>query len=177
MNAKLQSTFDALESQRSRLLNELRSLPLDVLTSTPAAKWSILMILSHIIAAEQMGLNYVHKKILGVKEVGTSGLWEESKLLTFLVSQRIPMLKYKAPRVIVENTVSYTDLRTIEKEWEKLRAEWRLFLEALPEQYTNRKIFRHAVGGRFDVRQGLIVFREHINHHLPQIRGRMKTVR
>lgn len=173
MNKKLQATFDDLELQRMQLLKEVGALSHDALTTAPAGKWSILRILSHIVAAELSGLEYVRKKVLGVKGSGDSGSWEEIKLGIFKLSQRLPMLKYKAPKAIEDRTVVYNDLKTVELEWGKLRAEWRSFLEALPEEYGNRKIFRHVIGGRFNVQQGLSIFREHIGHHLPQIRVRM----
>jgi hypothetical protein len=173
MNAKFQFAFDALEQQRTSLLDGIRMLPADVLNAAPAGKWSALRILSHIIAAEGTGLSYVRKKMLGVKDTTEAGLWESFKLGVFRVSQRLPMLKYKVPRVIEERTVVHHDLATIELEWKKVRAEWRTLLESVPDEYVNRKIFRHVVGGRFTLDQGLVIFGEHLRHHVPQIRERV----
>jgi len=174
MNRKLQSTFDALEAQRIKLLDEVRVLPADVLNAAPPGKWSILRILSHVIAAEGMGLLYVRKKVLGVKEAGEGEAWESFKLLVFSISQRLPMLKYNAPKVIEERTVTHGDLATIELEWRKVRDDWRVLLDSIPDEYANRKIFRHVVGGRFTLNQGMLIFREHLGHHIPQIRKRVK---
>jgi len=174
MNSKFQSAFDALETQRIKLLDEVRTLPVDILNAAPPGKWSILRILSHIIAAEGTGLSYVKKKVLGVKEASEGGVWEAVKVVVFQASQRLPMLKYKVPKVIDERTVVHVDLPTIELEWKKVRQEWRTLLETIPDEYVNRKIFRHVVGGRFTLDQGMVIFGEHLNHHLPQIRERMK---
>ena len=174
MKKELQLTFDELESQRAELLKEVISLSQDELTKSPEGKWSIIHILSHIVAGERAGLEYVRKKVLGVREAGESGMWEGLKLALFKASQRIPFLKYKAPRVLVDRTIVYNDLSTLELEWENIRRDWRSFLDKLPDEFSNKKIFRHAVGGRFNVRQGLVILREHINHHIPQIRERMR---
>jgi len=174
MKKELQLTFDELESQRAELLKEVISLSHDELTKSPEGKWSIIHILSHIVAGERAGLEYVRKKVLGVREAGESGMWEGLKLALFKASQRIPFLKYKAPRVLVDRTIVYNDLSTLELEWENIRRDWRSFLDKLPDEFSNKKIFRHAVGGRFNVRQGLVILREHINHHIPQIRERMR---
>ncbi len=173
MNRKLHSTFELLETQRLQLFNEIRSLPDDVLTAAPQGKWSILRILSHIMAGEKTGLEYVRKKILGVERLGESGLWEESKMLGLVLSQRLTFLKYKSPRLIEERTVEYRDLATLEVKWNELRGEWRSFLEGIPDQFANRNIFRHVLAGRMSINQGLLFFREHITHHKPQIRQRI----
>lgn len=173
MNKRIESAFDKLESQRIQLLNEVRNLDSSLLTSAPEGKWSILAIISHIMTTERLGLEYINKKILGVEQAGESGLWEEFKLALFKLSQRSPNLKYKAPRLIAEKTTIYDDIRVIETEWTKLREQWQAFLTRIPERHVNKKVFRHAVGGRFNVVQGLQIFYEHVNHHLPQIWTRM----
>jgi hypothetical protein len=169
MHARLQKTFDSLEQQRAGLLNELRPLSAEILTSAPADKWSIIYILSHLITGERTGLEYVRKKMLGIDGTPDAGLFEEFKMIGLVISQRLPFLKFKVPKLIEERTVVYPDLATIEKEWDVLRRDWAKILENIPDQHVNRKIFRHVVAGRLNINQGLRFFGEHIIHHKPQI--------
>jgi hypothetical protein len=174
MTRELQHTFDKLESQRTQLIAEIEGLSLEALTTSPEGKWSIIHILSHVIAGERGALEYVSKKILGATEAGNSGFLEEMKLALFKISQRATFLRYNAPRGIVDRTVVYKDLAEVKSEWAKVRSEWKSFLESLPDEHASKKIFRHVIGGRFNIRQGLVILQEHLGHHVPQIRARRK---
>jgi hypothetical protein len=169
MNGKLQTAFAALESQRLELMSRLKGLTPDDLTWSPPGKWSIIHIVSHMMTGERMALEYVRKKILGVESVGDSGLYERFKVIALVVSQRLPFLKFKAPQLIVERTVVYEDLDKVDKEWSALRHDWKTFLDAVPERYARRNIFRHVVAGRLNLEQGMRFLSEHIIHHMPQI--------
>jgi hypothetical protein len=175
MNERLGHTFSGIEKQRAQLLSALRDQPEQRLHWSPPGKWSILRILSHLIAGERTGLEYVRKKILGVQTVGDSGPFESFKMSILVLSQRLPLLKYKAPRLIEDRTVVLRDLASVEREWSALREEWRSFLENIPEQHVNKKIFRHVVAGRLNIEQGLRFFAEHVTHHRPQIDALLKS--
>lgn len=169
MDQKLRSTFELLEAQRVELMSGIRGLPEDRLTQHPPGKWHVMKILAHLVAGERSGLLYVRKKILGAATTRDSGWWESAKMLMLIISQRLPGLKYKAPGIIEEKTKSYSSLAELEADWSAVRNEWFAFLEALPDTYANRKIFKHAFAGKLNLRQGLLFFREHIIHHRPQI--------
>ena len=47
----------------------------------PPGKWSVCLILAHVIQAERLSVRYVNKKILGIHETGNTGLWEEIKIV------------------------------------------------------------------------------------------------
>jgi len=173
MSPKLQRAFDDIERQREELLVRLRSLPKDKLTSAPEGKWSILKILSHLITGERTGLEYVNKKVLGIDRAGDTGIFDEVKMLVLILSQRLPFVKYKAPRFIEERTKVLSTLEDVEHEWNQLRREWKAFLERIPDKHVNRKIFKHVVAGRLNVEHGLRFFGEHVTHHMPQIRERI----
>jgi uncharacterized damage-inducible protein DinB len=169
MNRKLQSTFDLVEQQRAELLVRLQPLTREELNWSPPGKWSILRIMSHLVTAERTALEYVRKKNLGVAEARDSGIPETIKMFLLVISQRMPMLKFKAPQLIEDRTIEYKDLTEAIKEWDAVRAEWNVFLDAIPDQYVRRKIFRHVVAGRLNIEQGVLFFREHIIHHKPQV--------
>ena len=171
MHASFRKIFDEIETQRHALLESLATFSDEQLNKIPCpGRWSIAHILSHLITGERMSLLYVRKKMQAVKEVRDTGLWEEVKMVILKISQRLPGLKFKAPRKVVESTTLYHDLPAITREWENVRVEFKALLEKIPDEYLNRKIYRHPRAGYLNVKQGLIFFREHVIHHTPQIK-------
>lgn len=170
MHPAFQELFNEIESQREKTLDSVRHLTEGQLNKPFApGKWSISQILSHVITAERMSLLYIQKKVQGVKEASDTGLWEEIKINLLKISQRLPGLKFKAPQRVVDNTTVYSNLTSITKEWENVRSEFKSLLEKIPNQYTNRRLYRHPRAGYLNVKHALIFFREHIIHHTPQI--------
>src|SRR5688572_29315 len=116
MHSKLKRIFDRLEADRIRLLDELSSLPEHRLQQpSSSGKWSIAHTLTHLLTSERMSLLYMKKKSLGIDQVGNSGPIEIIKMVFLQLSQRLPMLKYKAPRIVVEQTpptLSFQELQT-----------------------------------------------------------------
>ncbi len=169
MNQKLQRIFDGAEADRKKILAQVADLSEDKFSQQPANKWSISQILAHIILAERISLQYMRKKSLGIDSAGDSGLWEDLKFLVLKFSQRVP-LKYKAPKVLAENEPETLTYKEIEKEWQQGRDELKKFIETFRDEQMKKKIYRHPVSGMLNVMQAVAFFREHANHHLPQIR-------
>lgn len=169
MNSKLQHLFDSLETDRINLMSALKTLSPDKLQRAPEGKWSIHQILAHIIAAEKLSVMYLNKKILGIKEVEDTGLLEEIKMVLLQISQRLP-LKFKAPRVVVENTHAYASMEELTKDWGKTRVELKTLLEKFEDTHIRKKIYKHIRAGRLNIQHALMFLREHIIHHTPQIK-------
>ena len=170
MDPKLGQLFDELESQRERLLSTLKEVnEEELLKSDSSGRWSIAEILSHLVAAEKMSLQYIRKKMLGIEKAGDSGLWEELKMILLIISQRLPGLKFKAPKVVVEGTRIVKDLPSVQREWDEVREDLKKLLETIPPHLKKRKIYKHVIAGYINISQAMIFFREHINHHMPQV--------
>ncbi len=171
MHPSFQKIFSEIELQRKKTLDMVRTLSAQQFSQPPSpGKWSVAQILSHLIGGEKLSLLYFQKKIQGVETLVDTGLWEEVKMMLLIISQRLPGLKFKVPKKIVENTISMVDLTSIEKEWETVRTDLKSFLEKVPHQYTRRKLFKHPRAGYLNIRHALIFFREHVIHHTPQIK-------
>lgn len=171
MHSAFQKLFTEIESQRGKMLDSVQHLTEEQLNKPLAAgKWSISQILSHLITAERMSLFYIQKKMQGVAETPNTGLWAEVKINLLKISQRLPGLKFKAPRRVVENTTDYHTIASITWEWDKVRNEFKALLEKIPDQYVNRRLYRHPRAGYLNVKHALLFFREHIIHHSPQIK-------
>ncbi len=168
MNTQLEQLFNKLESDREKLFIRIAKLPLEQFNHSEPGKWSIHQILAHLVTAEKLSLQYLHKKILGIHEADESGIVEEVKMIVLKISQRLPF-KFKAPKKVVEFTPAYPDLETLNEEWNSLRKELKSFLEKIKDDQVNKKIYRHVFAGMLSSKQALIFFREHFIHHLPQI--------
>lgn len=170
MTPELQSLMDQLEIQRNLMVAEFRSVPADRFTRPPKpGKWSAAQVFSHLLTSERLSVAYMKKKMLGIATIPSSGWWEELKMVILIISQRVPGLKYRAPRVVVQNTSSYNDLASIDSAWSQIRADLRLLMESIPPAQVDRKIYKHPVAGYLNARHALMFFREHIIHHAPQL--------
>jgi uncharacterized damage-inducible protein DinB len=168
VNSSLKKKFDLLEVQRKTLLHSLQSQSAEKLSQQPAGKWSINQVIAHLITAERLSLAYLKKKIQAVDEVEDTGLIEELKMIALIISQRLPF-KFKAPKMVVENTPQPKGISQLELEWEQVRNELKSLLETIKDHQINRKIYNHVVAGKLNIKQTLIFFSEHIIHHQPQI--------
>jgi uncharacterized damage-inducible protein DinB len=169
LNTKLQQIFDSLETQRHQLSASLSSLAAEKLNQQPQNGWSINQVIAHLITAERLSIQYLHKKIQAINEVENTGLLEELKMIVLIISQRLPF-KFKAPKVVVENTTSSSSLPQLEQEWNAVRNELKTVLEKFNEDQLKRKIYKHVVAGKLNIQQTLLFFREHIIHHKRQIK-------
>jgi uncharacterized damage-inducible protein DinB len=169
LNSTLLALFDSLETQRKNLLVLISSLSTEQLNAHPEGKWSIAQLLSHLISSERLSVSYMNKKILGIQEAADTGLKEELIMILVKVSQRLP-LKFKAPKVLAENTITYHTAEELSEAWEKIRMELKEVLGRFEEDQLKRKVYKHPVAGMLNSKQALQFFREHINHHTPQIK-------
>jgi hypothetical protein len=171
LNIKLQYRFDELEHDRIKLLDKLSKLPEEKLERKSSPEhWSINQILIHLLTAEQLTLTYLRKKSLGIDQLANAGPIESLKMTLLKISQRLPLLKYKAPNVVVQNTPDVVPLPELMDRWNLSRADLGNFLETIEDKNIHKLIYRHPIAGRFDVVQCLAFLREHVHHHLPQIK-------
>lgn len=175
MNTYFKSAFEKLEQQRFEIVERIKSVSPEKFNHQPSSgKWSIAQILTHIITAEQLSLAYMKKKRPAISELADSGINESFRLGLLIISQRIPALKFKAPSVVVKSTPAPYSLQEALEKWEQHRVELKNFLETFEEKHARKVLYKHPIAGRFDTRQAVVFFHEHIIHHLPQINRLLK---
>ncbi|MBY0434086.1 MAG: DinB family protein [Cyclobacteriaceae bacterium] len=176
MHPSFQSVFDKIEAQRKTLLSSLESVSEEQFNQTPGpGKWSLAQVLSHLISSEKLSLLYMQKKVQGIESLKDSGLLEEIKINLLKISQRTPAIKFRAPKVVVNNTKQFHDFVTVRNEWDKVRQDIYTFLDKVPAPLYKRKIYKHPLAGYLNAHQCLTFFGEHILHHTPQIRKLMRA--
>jgi hypothetical protein len=169
MDRKLSQIFELAELERKEILKRIVGISPEQFFAKPPKKWSISQILNHLMLSERLSLIYMKKKSLGIDTAGDTGLIEDAKFLLLKFSQRLP-LKFKAPEVLGKSEPDSPTLVEVTAKWNNVRREMYEFAEALPEKHLRRKIYKHPVVGRLNVIQALAFMREHVNHHLPQIK-------
>lgn len=172
MNSRLQSLFDTIETQRHTLLSSLRNLPSEKLNTHRPHKWSINQIIAHLIAAEQLSVRYINKKMLGIDQTANTGFYGELKMLLLQISQRVP-LKYKAPRKVIESTSNETDILKLIEQWDNVRADFKDLLNKIEDHQIKRGIYRHIRVGMINIQHAVKFFGEHVHHHTPQIKKQL----
>jgi len=105
-----------------------------------------------------------------------SGFREDVKFVILKLSQRIP-LRYKAPRVVIENTPPALSYAEVVMQWETLDTEIAQFLETVAEEDIHKKIYKHPYMGMLDVIHGVQFLREHIIHHQSQIKRILRVIK
>ena len=169
LDPNFQKTYDKLERQREQILSVIKNLPEDVYRNSPSGKWSVAQIVTHLFTAERLSIGYMKKKSLGIETLKNSGVKQVLVLGILKISQRIPF-RYKAPRVIVENTPEAFSVEESITQWNKSRSDLKIFLEGIRKEHSRRLIFKHPIAGMLNAEQAMRFMYEHINHHLPQIK-------
>jgi hypothetical protein len=175
MIPKLQLRFDTLENSRRVLLESLETLDEAQLQFQPeAGKWSIIEVLHHLLLSEQRTYSYMMKKNQA-ESLPKSGMGAALRSAALTLGLRLP-LKYKSPQKISppERGIPFPQLKG---EWDASRRDLRQFLDSLPAERTRQLIFRHPVGGYFNIFHTLDFFEEHFRHHLKQIDRIQKRIK
>jgi hypothetical protein len=169
VNLKLQELFLEIETQRHSLLLPLKDLSSEKLNHHAPGKWSINQIIAHLITAENLSLRYLNKKILGIETVRNTGIAEELKMILLIISQRLP-LKFKAPKMMLNQTLEEADINKLIDDWNKTRSDLKTLLDRIEDHHIKRKIYRHVVVGMLNIQHTLKFIGEHVGHHTPQIK-------
>jgi DinB superfamily len=171
LNPSFQTIFNAVERQRAEILSQVKQLPPDRYMLQPSpAKWSIAQILTHLLTSEKFSIGYMKKKMLGIDQLNNSGIAGTLRFTLLQLSQRIPILKFKAPNVVVANTPQALPFDELVSQWDELRNDLKSLLESIEEKNIKKAIYKHPLAGRLDAAQATAFFYEHTHHHLPQIK-------
>ena len=178
MHKRLQHNFNLLEQDRKLLMDNLLNFNEEELQRKPKnGKWSIVHTITHLVTSERLSLLYMKKKSLGVNQLADSGLVENLKMIVLKLSQRLPFLKFTAPKAVVDHTPTDLTFAELARQWESTRQSLKEFLQSIEEKNVRKKIYKHPVVGQLDVVQGVAFSREHFMHHLPQLKKLMRETK
>lgn len=132
-------------------------------------QWSIMHVLAHLVKTEEVILQYCRKKIQATDLKRTSPLTTlRTSLLPLLVGRRL--YHYKAPGVVAPTMdLKNISLEQLFTEWEKVRKDWRQFIEQLPEDKLDKEVYRQPTIGRLGWKGTFVFFENHMKRHWEQI--------
>ncbi len=163
-----QQQLTELENLRRDLTRRLAGLDSETLNRHPAAGgWSSAQVLAHVIAAESRSLAYLRKKTQRPQEIPRSGLVAACKGALLGLLMRSP-IKVSAPPGAGEVPES-AEFSELEAEWDRVRTDWKSFIEQFPPELAGRAVYRHPVMGRLSLEQALRFLIEHLRRHGRQI--------
>ncbi len=169
MTADLRQQLDRLEDQRAALVSQVEGMADAALNLPPAeGKWSIIQIMSHLIAAEKLSLAGIHKKMAdrtGLKKAGLAGR-VRSAFLHLVMG--LPV-RIKAPARALATVPEHQDLETVRRQWDEVRGTWGETIDSFPPELADQGIFRHPIMGTLSLAQALRFTADHIDHHAKQI--------
>jgi len=167
MIADLKIRYNALEAKRQVVFELLYSLNVDQITYQGGpGHWSILMVLEHMVIAEEMVL-------ADIQRAGTAGPAgsapkspEAFSMVIKVLEKDIPV-EVPLPEMEPSGGVSLDDLII---RWENARSGLRRVFDRVPPETLAVPMGRHPVAGPMDARETLEYLAVHLDHHLRQIR-------
>lgn len=130
-------------------------------------KWCMLQVAQHVMASEAGTLRFF-KKYPPIKTGLAGQISGFIRSLALTVALKLP-LKFKAPKVPDLNPQTAIPWDQTEPEWVTIRAELDNYFNSFPPEKSGYIVFKHPVGGKFNISQTLDFLLEHINHHLLQL--------
>lgn len=167
MIADLKIRYDALESKRQSTFTLLYGLNADQITfRVDPRRWSILMVLEHVVIAEEMTLANI--RCTGAAgSAGTEPKSPEAFHMVIKVFEKDIPVEVPLPEPEPTGDVLLDDLIV---RWEAARTGLRQALVKIPLETITAPICRHSVAGPMDARETLEFLAVHLDHHLRQIR-------
>ncbi len=128
--------------------------------------WSLIQVLSHLNSAELASLKYMQKKIQAGDRMENSGVSNAFRM--WLCNKALKSsLKWKAPSYISNPpALEYSELKA---KWSETRTAIQVFVDEYPEQWLNKLVYKHPLGGRQNLDRAVDSFVYHQIHHLHQI--------
>ena len=161
--------FERLESSRRALLDSLAGLDDEALRRPPApGAWSIVQVLGHLTLAEEATLAYLRKKTQAAPStIPPAGIASWLRMIAVAAMLRAPVRR-KAP-ALTANPPAERGLAEARAHWDRVRADWTVFLDAFPAELAGRAVFRHPFAGRMSLAHTLGFMEEHLRHHARQV--------
>jgi uncharacterized damage-inducible protein DinB len=174
MDTKLEQAFRQLEEARLRLLKEIEACPESQRRFKPSDReWSMVQVVTHLTHTEKGIQSYMQAKMnkgLPLKPARLAAWFRFWIVVLFLRYKR----RIKAPAVVTMPPDAFS-FEQAQQTWADSRMQFRSFLEAMPANTAHKEIFRHPITGMLNVYQTLGFMREHVLHHLGQVR-RLKAM-
>lgn len=165
MKNKINQKLKRLNSETDKIYDSLNDIPPEKLRDQTYG-WSILQVFSHLNDAETASLKYMQKKVQAGDKMQESGVGNMIRM--WWTNQALKSsLKWRAPSYIANPPVY--DYDEIRQKWAETRKAIQKFVDEYPEQWINKLVYKHPMGGRQNLERAVDSFIFHQIHHVHQI--------
>lgn len=158
-------------AQVTQLLGYAEVMDDKVLNQKPGPQaWSALQTMHHLLRSEAGALAYCKKKMSFESEFEKPAISSHFRSIALWLLLYSP-IKFKAPKAIATETLPVeSTFAETRQEWEAVLADWKQFLEQMPEALSHKAVFKHPRAGRISWMQTIGFFYWHTARHTKQIR-------
>ena len=172
MKERIKEKINRLNSETQQIYGLIEGLS-EAQLNDQSYGWSLIQVLSHLNKSETLSLVYMKKKMQAGEKMK-----EASKLNSFrmwLTNQALKSkLKWSAPAYI-RNPDNET-LDSVKTKWGETRQRISKYVEEFPEEWLNKLVYKHPMGGRQNLENAVDSFIYHQIHHLHQINRIKKKI-
>jgi hypothetical protein len=168
-NHRLAKAFSRLAAQQDRLLDELRTWPVEQLRLAPDPQaWSPLQVVEHLILTEHVVLDMMRAHRGSPHPITIAGQLRSA----FVVAAMLLPTRVRVPdaaRAVIPGDTPCTLTELVER-WAFGRREFGGFLSSLSDTEAGQGLSKHPYGGWTSAHGALLFLRSHLYHHRRQIR-------
>ncbi|WP_436517610.1 DinB family protein [Ekhidna sp. To15] len=172
MKNAIKEKLKRLNTDTEKIYASLDEIPAEKLSDTSYG-WSLIQVISHLNSAESGSLKYMQKKIQAGDKMENSGPSNTFRMWLCNSALR-SSLKWKAPSYI-SNPPAY-EYHEMKSKWAETREAIRQFVDEYPDQWLNKLVYKHPLGGRQNLDRAVDSFIYHQIHHMHQINRIRKQI-
>jgi hypothetical protein len=167
MLPSLQARFDAIESQRLALCDDLAALPAAQLAFRPEPDaWSLCDVAQHLTLVDAKTTRVLtERRVTGVPRRAVLDVIYRARLLDLLWLTHL-RVKMPVKGVAPDPSITLTDTA---KRWNDARTALRAYLDGMDAAAARAIVYRHPVGGYMDIGDTQRFLEKHHEHHLRQV--------
>ena len=171
----MQNQLKQLDTKLNKLFADLENYSTEQLCKKPAPdSWSAIQILHHLIMSEKYSRMYCEKKLSFKPKLKKAGISASlrAKFVNFYLNSP---LKAPAPKQISGPHLPTEDtLDNVREIWLAERVNLAKFIHNLPQEYADKEVYKHPLGGRLSINGMMQFFDSHFINHEKQIYRALK---
>ncbi len=176
-DSRIQRQFDRIDQRTRIIFDMLHSVTPEQYHQHPhPGQWTLLQIANHLYLSERSSLLYLRKKMSYPDTLPAFSIssWKTYYLVKLIL---ITPKKVKAPPPIdMWTQTKIWEPDALEIKWNELHNEFSAYIEEQYPKFGRHLVFNHPFAGRMTMRQMLMFFCDHMDHHIRQMRRVSESV-
>lgn len=175
---RIRHQFERIDRRTKIIFGLLQSVTPDQYHTHPhPGQWTMLQIANHLYLSERSSLLYLRKKMSYPETLPSYSVFSWKTYFMVWLVLNTPK-KIKAPAAIdMWTQTKILEPPSLEIKWNELHQELSAFIEEQYPKFGRHLVFNHPFAGRLTMRQMLMFFCDHMDHHIRQMRRVRERVR